>query len=147
MLGTWLVAGRKLQPDGRTWIDNPHPSQWRFYRILNDHAIQDDYISPAPHVEIPERDRLYGTNIRIFDPASDTWTMAWIGTGAHGVLEFSATWQDGTIVMESIDQKQLKRNIFHDFTPRSFSWRQEWSIDGGASWVIVSVLEATRTGE
>jgi hypothetical protein len=145
LLGTWLVAGRRLDRDGKTWLPLAHPAQWRFYRILNGHAIQDDWTEPAPAVDVPESQRSYGTNIRIYNPERARWEMSWIHSGARETLVFTAVSEPGEIVMSSVAGEPPRRNVFHGIGPHSFEWRQEWSFDGGQTWVVVATFHATRT--
>jgi hypothetical protein len=144
LLGTWEVEARRLSRDGSTWKEAEHPAQWRFYRILDGHAIQDDFISPAPGIDVPESARTYGTNIRIYNAKQQHWEMAWIDSGAREAREFSAVSKPGEIVMSSKDTEQRRRITFYEITESSFRWRQEWTFDGGATWVPVSYLEAKR---
>ena len=144
LLGTWLVEARRLQRDGQTWIASEHPAEWHFYRILDDQAIQDDWIDPAPHIEVPADARTFGTNIRIYNSGLGQWEMAWISTTAREAWEASATFVNGEIIMRLKDLVPERRNIFHGFTADRFSWRQEWTFDGGETWTPVAYLEATR---
>ncbi len=147
LLGTWHVEARRLQRDGKTWVSSEHPAEWRFYRILDDQAIQDDWIDPAPHIDVPKGARTFGTNIRIYNSELETWEMAWIATTARKALTFTATFAEGEIVMRALGATPARRNIFHNFTANHFSWRQEWTFDGGESWAPVVYMEATRTAE
>lgn len=144
LLGTWLVDAKSLQRDGQTWVENPHPAEWRFYRILGGEAIQDDFISPAPHIQLDKGQRTWGTNIRIFNREKNAWEMAWIATGGREVLSFSATYLDGEIIMSARGVEPPRRNVFHNISADRFSWRQDWSFDAGETWVPVAHLEARR---
>ena len=145
LLGAWQARQRSLQADGTTWVDAPHPARWNFYRILDGAAVQDDWIAPSPDVPLVDGGtRFRGTNLRSYDPGTDTWHCIWISSAQAAPRRFSATWRDGTFVMTAIDTPQPRRNIFSDITASSFRWRQEWSFDGGASWTPVAYIEATR---
>ncbi|MCZ6617965.1 MAG: hypothetical protein O7E57_07505 [Gammaproteobacteria bacterium] len=143
LLGSWLVSGRSLSPDGQTWKENPHPALWTFYGILNDHGIQDDWTSPAPHIAVAEATRTYGTNIRIFNNTERRWEMAWIDSTNQLVRSFTATSSIDQIIMNSVGRTPPRRNIFYEMTSEGFRWRQEWTFDEGKTWVPVSYLEAT----
>ena len=97
-----------------------------------------------PDVDVPESERSYGTNLRIYDPESGDWQMAWISTGARRILTFTARVENGQIVMHARGLDPPRRNVFHAFAADTFSWRQEWSFDGGETWTPVAYLEATR---
>ncbi len=150
LLGTWEVSQRTLKRgatdrnDPASWIVPEQPNEWRFYTILNGHAIQDDFIAPASWVDVAESRRGYGTNIRIFNPDKGHWEMAWIATAAREAWEFTATSKEGEIVMYSIDLEPPRRNFFHSFTADSFRWRQERTFDDGDTWVPVVYIEAKR---
>ena len=125
LIGSWLVSGRKLSPDGQTWTENPHPALWHFYRILHGHGIQDDWISPAPHISIDGSTRIYGTNIRIFNATEKRWEMAWIDSTNRIVRSFTAISTDDEIIMNSVGMTPPRRNIFHPrrFRRRDSRWR------------------------
>jgi hypothetical protein len=36
------------------------------------------------------------------------------------------------------------RNIFSDIKSDSFDWTQQWTFDGGKSWVEVARIKCTR---
>lgn len=150
LLGTWEVSQKSLKRgatdpnDPASWIVAQHPGEWRFYTILGGQAIQDDFIAPASWVDAPDSQRLYGTNVRIFNAEKGEWEMAWVSTTTREVWRFTATSKEGEIVMRSVDLDPPRRNIFHDFTPDSFRWRQEWTFDGGKTWIPVAYIEARR---
>ncbi|MEJ2130117.1 MAG: hypothetical protein P8Y95_00455 [Gammaproteobacteria bacterium] len=150
LLGTWEISQRTLKrgatdpSDPASWIVSEYPKEWRFYTILNGHAVQDDFISPASWVDVPESQRSYGTNIRVFNEKKGKWEMAWISSTAREVWKFTATSKEGEIVMRSVDLDPPRRNFFHSFEKDAFSWRQEWTFDGGETWVPVVYIEAKR---
>jgi hypothetical protein len=144
LIGSWVVTGKNLSRDGQIWTDNAHPALWRFYYILDGHGIQDDFTSPAPDVDVAPSERTFGTNIRIYDPASGQWAMAWIDSKQRKTLTFTATSKTGEIVMQAIGAEPPRRNIFDNISSEAFDWRQEWSFDAGKTWVPVAYLYARR---
>jgi hypothetical protein len=116
-------------------------AEWRWYYILDGHAIQDDWFS----VDSTNNLQWVGTNIRIYNPEENQWHMAWIDKTNRRLGTFTATYENGTIIMKGTNTKgrQIK-NIFSNITKKTFDWTQQWTFDGGKSWVEVTKIRCTR---
>ena len=55
---------------------------------------------------------------------------------------------EGNIVMEilSPEQDPPRRIIFYEPHENGWNWAQEWTFDGGKTWVPVYRIKATRWG-
>ncbi|BDX08685.1 hypothetical protein [Planctobacterium marinum] len=76
LLGQWAITDFNLTADGR-W-QKGQGADWHWYTIFDGHAIQDDWIAPALNQDIPDSERQFGTNIRIFNPKENHWELAWM---------------------------------------------------------------------
>ena len=143
LIGTWQCNGANRQPDG-TWKDNPAPALWTWFYTLDGNAIQDVWESSA------QAGGGIGTNLRVFDSESQIWNIVWATTGQRDLAFFSATSQDGDLVMTG-DQPARKpfpahsaRITFHSVTEASFAWKYEASAPGTTQWAEFSRLECVR---
>lgn len=92
---------------------------------------------------------LVGASIRIFNPATDLWSISWadnvlcgltppvIGCFVDGMVEFFGDdMHDGTPVRV--------RFRWSNVTTDALRWEQAFSIDGGASWETNWIMSFTR---
>jgi hypothetical protein len=149
-VGSWEAEGRAFLPDGSV---RRHWWQIHFDWVLEGRAIQDVWITPArqgPHAGQSEPwgpfTSQYGTSIRVYDPASDSWRVTWIDPCCQYRAELSGRLIGDEIVQEGTgsDGRRL-RWIFSDIGPQTFRWRAELSPDDGATWHKALELHATRT--
>lgn len=141
LVGHWKIADKGLGQDGK-WQDG-NGADWNFYWILNGSAIQDDWISPSLSQPEPKSGRQYGTNIRIFNPKKNQWEMAWASNSGQKVDTFTATENQGEIVMKGFYNGAETRITFFDIKPKRFSWKME-TQDAKGEWRIIYRIEATR---
>ena len=142
LVGIWDIKDETLQPDG-TWKTN-EGAEWIWYYVLDGHAIQDDWIAPPRNVPAGEAPRRYGTNLRIYNPATQQWDLAWISNLDRKLSTFTATMQDNALVMRSAEADgQPSRITFFDITPTTFEWKLELEQEDG-SWAEVYRIHGTR---
>ncbi len=146
MIGKWRTTEEGLKPDGSGWQPS-NGADWHFYYTLNGWAVQDEYYSPPldTAVEDPNK-RQMGTNIRIFDPETKQWIMAWATKAGKRVDIYSATSTDKKIVMlgRPGDTGKFRRITFFDMRGDSFEWTLEFSDDGKTSWMTVYKIHGKR---
>lgn len=140
LAGIWNAEQTSRNKDG-TWSEKTTDAEWRWYYILDGHAIQDDWYSPDSTNTL----QWVGTNIRIYNPDEKQWHMAWIDKTNRRLATFTATLEHDEIIMQGTNAKGRKiRNIFSDISAESFNWTQQWTLDGGKSWVEVARIHCTR---
>lgn len=133
LVGTWKCTGFTRQKDG-SWEPNPWQNTWTWYWALDGRAIQDVWEAPP---ESPSGASV-GTNVRIYDPISGQWHMAWTTTLTNQFDFFTATQQGEEMVMRGRipgrgpRPDHFARITFHDIGPVSFLWRYEASLSGEA---------------
>lgn len=146
LVGSWDLDVVETTPDGRTLR---RPGEWHFNWALEGRAVQDVWIVPSRgagrHADAPAHLHRYGTTLRTYDPASDTWRIQWTEpvTGLHltqtGRREGDRIVQNGTL-----PSGMPIRWSFNDIAPDSFVWRSEVSPDGGATWWTNTEFTARR---
>ena len=140
LVGTWDIDQLIINKDG-TWGGRKRHAIWKWYYILDGHAIQDDWIL----VDSLNNQHVAGTNIRIYNPEEKQWYMAWIDKTVRRLATFTATNDNGTVVMEGHNAKGKHiKNIFLNIKKNEFDWRQEWTFDDGKSWITVTKIHGTR---
>lgn len=142
LLGHWVISDSTRDASG-VWQDGVGAS-WHFYPILNGHAVQDDWISPALSVPSSSGSRQYGTNIRIYNPKKQRWEMAWASVKGQQVDTFVATETDSAIIMTGQFNGQQSKITFYDIKVNSFLWKLEFQQAQTDSWSEVYRIEAIR---
>lgn len=144
--GTWTCIPAARQPDGTLKESEARPT-WTWHYALNGHAVQDVWI-PDPAQSRPGA--AMGTNLRVYDPEKDQWTMVWTTETLGRFQTFNARMKDGEIVMNGdVPQGQfpahMARITFHNISDDHFDWKYEASNPGdGVNWQLHSTLACDR---
>jgi len=77
LFGVWDAYQVKRNRDG-SWASDTTHSEWRWYAILEGHAIQDDWVKFEASNGSAQTPQVVGTNIRIYNSSENQWHMAWI---------------------------------------------------------------------
>jgi hypothetical protein len=129
-IGTWSIEW--IGPDAQR-----ANGELCFGWVLDGRAVQDVWIVPGrgqpgegrpPHA-------FYGTTVRFYDPTIEAWRSTWIEPINHRVRRFIGRPVGEDIVLLSDEDLPQLRWRFTDITPDSFTWRGEYSIDGGTTWI------------
>jgi hypothetical protein len=147
LVGEWSIRDYTLTKTGE-WQEL-NGADWNFYWILDGAAIQDDWIAPSLSKPAPEAGRQLGTNIRIFNPKTSEWEMAWISNGGKKLENFSAKNVDDTVVMSGDYQGVPTRITFYDIRKAQFSWKMERPKKDAkgeytSDWRTIYKIEGTR---
>lgn len=137
-LGSWDINDSQLAADGTGWSDGGG-ARWDFVCVGNGTAIQDFWMPNSGGV---------GTNLRIYQPETNSWDVAWAVTKQPGMTLISAS-EDadtGNIVMhyKSPIPNPLRRITFFPAEKDSWKWHLEQSRDEGKTWLAVYRISATR---
>ncbi len=144
LAGIWDAYQVKRNRDG-TWSRDTTHAEWRWYYILDGHAIQDDWISLKMNNDSTTTPQVVGTNIRIYNPEEKQWHLAWIDKTNRRLATFTAMHEDGRVIMTGHNaQGRLIRNTFSNMTAQAFDWRQEWTADEGKTWFAVAKIWCKR---
>lgn len=144
LIGKWRVQDWQLQKNGH-WRKQAGAT-WTFYSIQGNTAIRDEWQSKiSEDQQIPG----FGSQLRVFDPLSKTWSAAWLSSRTRA-LEFFKGHETATEVLfetEANDKGRSTRVIFNNIQENNFNWQMQWSTNSGESWTTVYKLQATRIGE
>ena len=116
--------------------------EWHFARVLEGMAIQDVIVLPSrdTRTDIPHPDEEYGTTLRIYNPSTHAWDIAYCYTGR--IMRLEARKQDGMIVLTNIADERQKW-VFATIEDDTFHWQNVTVADDG-TWRINVDLYATR---
>lgn len=136
LVGSWEIDVTEFLEDGST---RRRPGEWHFGWVLEGRAIQDVWIVPPrgtrDHADAAVNSNYYGTTLRVYDPRIDAWRIQWTDPVAQAYLTMIGRKRGNDIVQDGQDAAgNLRRWSFSEITPRSFRWRGEVSVDGGATW-------------
>lgn len=127
LIGSWDID----------YIDNSNSrvmkGEWHFSWILDGMAIQDVIILPGY-----ER----GTTLRIYNPVTRAWDIAYGYTGR--IMRLEARKQDDKIVLTNIDDERRKW-VFVQIGDEHFHW-QDVKVKDDGEWQINFDLYARRIG-
>ena len=135
-VGDWHIEDESLARDGSGWGPGKG-ARWEFKCIGDGTAVQDFWMPNGGG---------YGTNLRTYNPDTGLWEIVWAAQALNGLMHISAEQaDDGSIVMDILKpvQDPPRRIIFFPPDEGGWSWAQQWSFDGGESWVDVYRIRAT----
>ncbi len=105
--------------------------EWHFSWILEGMAIQDVILLP---------DFECGTSLRLYNPGTHTWDVAYCYTGK--IIRLEARKQDGYIVLTDIEDKRRKW-VFVNIEEDQFHW-QDVRVKEDGQWQVLFDLYAKR---
>lgn len=117
------------------YVDNStsrvRQGEWHFSWILEGMAIQDVIILPGYE---------YGTTLRIYNPGTHAWDIAYCFTGK--IIRMEARKQDGRIVLTNT-QDARKKWVFAKIEDNNFHW-QDVTVNDDGEWHVNFDLYAKR---
>lgn len=143
LVGVWQCALRF--DDGRVAF----PSTWAFKHSLGGFALEHLYFQAkedlVPPLRVLERD-LQSKAITLYDPAARAWrflgasNVAGSGLG-EATQAMTGTLRDGALIFQ---RNVATREVFANVGHQSFTWREETSADGGATWEVTVLIACRR---
>jgi hypothetical protein len=132
-VGSW--QGTLVVPDG-SGGRRERTCEVHFGWVLEGRAVQDVWIVPARNARKPgDPDVMYGTTVRVYDPARDVWTITWIDPVRQAFNRMEGRKVGSDIVQESRGENGARVEWrFSEITADSFHWTARESHDGGTSW-------------
>lgn len=125
LIGSWRID----------YVDNRTScvikGEWHFSWILEGMAIQDVIVLPGFE---------YGTTLRVFNPGTLAWDIAYCYTGK--IMRLEARKQDNKIVLTNIEDEKRKW-VFVEIGDNHFHW-QDITVKKGGSWHVDYDLYAER---
>lgn len=125
LVGSWNID----------YIDNSTSrvikGEWHFSWILEGMAIQDVIVLPGFE---------YGTTLRVYNPGTHAWDIAYCYTGK--IMRFEARKQEGKIVLTGVEDDRRKW-VFQQIEDNSFYW-QDITVAEDGGWHANFDLHAER---
>ncbi len=125
LIGSWQI--KYVESDNSLLIKG----EWHFSWVLEGMAIQDVIILP---------DYEYGTSLRIFNPATHAWDIAYGYTGK--IIRLEARKQNEMIVLTYTGDENRKW-VFTSIDDEKFHWQNVTVTDTG-EWHINAEIYAER---
>jgi len=136
-VGDWNIEDQSLsQEDGKTWSPGKG-ARWNFTCVGDGIAVQDFWMPNGGGK---------GTNLRIYNPETESWDIVWTATGAPGTMNINAKQQEGGEILMNIlspVQNPPRRIIFWPPTEDGWDWSMQMSFDGEKTWADVYKIKAT----
>ena len=146
LVGQWSTTEEVLRNDGSGW-DPAGEADWDLFWAYDGWGIQDNYTSPPKSQKLDdESKRQRGTNLRVYDPDSDTWALTWLTAGSTKAERYTATSNESEVVMLSEElnaRGQYSRITFFDMSDSNFEWKLEQSKDK-ENWYEVYRIHGTK---
>jgi hypothetical protein len=146
----WLIGSWEL--DVRYyWVDvsaRGIKGEVHFEWVLEGRAVQDVWIMPPRSERTGELDKMlnmYGTTLRVWDPAIQAWRVTWINPATNQRSELIGRWSGKDIVqLGTRADGTPMRWIFSEITPDSFRWTGESLEPDGKTWKLGGEFRARR---
>jgi hypothetical protein len=140
LIGSWQMETVRHMEDGST---RKSSGEIHFGWVLEGRAIQDIWIRPGR----PEPSTMYGTTLRVFDPAIDGWHIIWSDPLNQDYSRQIGRAEGRDIVQIGTDSRGLQtRWRFTGIKADSFHWIGEERSSGNDPWRITYEHRASRTG-
>jgi len=135
-IGDWKITDEELEKDGSSWSPGDG-ARWTFMCVGDGLGVQDYWMPNTGG---------FGTNLRIYNPDTESWEIVWAATPKKGFTHISAKQNDqGDIVMDFVSPKPNPPRRITFFAPEDAGWKwvMEMSFDEGESWTAVYRISAT----
>ena len=127
LIGSWRI--HYIESDNSLAIEG----EWHFAWVLEGMAVQDVIILP---------DYEYGTSLRIFNPDTHAWDVAYGYTGK--IIRLEARKQGEMVVLTYIGEENRKW-VFVRIDDNQFHW-QNITVKDNGEWHINAEIYAKRIG-
>lgn len=107
--------------------------EWHFSRVLEGMAVQDVIVLPGFE---------YGTTLRVYNPGTHAWDIAYCYTGR--IMRFEARKQGDIIVLTGVEDERRKW-VFAKIEDDYFHW-QDVTVRDNGEWEVRFDLHARRMG-
>lgn len=118
-----------------------------FAWVLEGRAVQDVWITPriADRPANLENVDGYGTTLRVWDAATQSWRVTWINPVTGHRAQLIGRWSGKDIVQVGTHADGTPiRWIFREITPDSFRWTGEALEPDGTTWKLQGEFRAKR---
>jgi hypothetical protein len=147
----WLIGSWELEVCHYKAVDvtaRRTKGEAHFAWVLEGRAVQDVWIMPRRSERTTDLDKsnnMYGTTLRVWDPAIQAWHIKWINPVTDHREEQIGRWRGKDIVQVGarLDGTPT-RWMFTEITPNSFHWTGESLLPDGKTWKLEGEFRAKR---
>ena len=147
----WLIGSWELDVYHYKAVDvtaSRIKGEVHFGWVLEGRAVQDVWIMPRRSERITELDKsnnMYGTTLRVWDPAIQAWRITWINpvTG-HREEQIGRRCGKDIVQVGARPDGTPTRWMFTEITPDSFRWTGESLQPDGKNWKLEGEFRAKR---
>lgn len=125
LIGSWQINYVESNPS------RVIKGEWHFSRVLEGMAVQDVIILP---------DYEYGTSLRIFNPDTHAWDVAYGYTG--NIIRLEARKQ-GEMIVLTFTGDERRKWVFTEIGEHKFHW-QNITVKDDGEWLINAEIDAER---
>ena len=117
--------------------------------VLEGRAVQDVWIMPRRAARTAGLDKsmnMYGTTLRVWDPAIQAWRITWTNPAGNHREEQIGRWSGNNVVQIGTRSNGTPtRWTFTEITPDSFRWIGESLEPDGKTWKLEGEFRARRS--
>jgi hypothetical protein len=145
LIGSWDMDVLHYRVDLR---QAPRRGEIHFGWVLEGRAVQDVWIMPPRgerHAGLSPADSMYGTTLRVWDPALRAWRVTYLNplTGQRDELTGRRVGDDLVQIGTHADGTPIRWN-FTDITRDSFRWTGVALAQDGVTWTLEGEFHARR---
>ena len=148
VIGSWIGEYEDHMTDGRIETGS---MEVHFFWVLQGLAVQDVWIAPSRtdresgKTGGPSYTRnTYGTTVRVFDPKSECWRVAWLNPAQNVRYDLVGHRVGDDIVQLGIHGDVLAKWVFTQITKTSLIWRGFVMEKDGETWRMHSEFRLRR---
>lgn len=145
IIGSWAGEFRDID----NGVERTGEMEVHLSWALDGRAVQDVWIVPSRAAGTPGQAApgdIYGSTMRIFDPAIEAWRMFWFNPAQPYVRAelIGRRVGDDIVQIGSYGDIAIKW-VFSDIAARSFIWRGYWLDADGVTWTMSTEFRVRRT--
>ncbi|MEU8415626.1 hypothetical protein AB0C24_22790 [Amycolatopsis japonica] len=141
LVGSWNVHNRRLAKrlaGSDDWVEFTAPA--KCWSLFEGKANVDEIVFP---------DGVRGLTLRLFDPATEKWSLNWSSSDTGRLFPpVVGSFSDGRGVFHGDDTEGdtpvRVRFVWSDITDDSARWEQAFSVDGGETWELNWIMDFRR---
>jgi hypothetical protein len=142
-VGSWTGRCVVHLPDGAT---RESPAEAHFALVLEGRAVQDVWIAPARAARGDAPSRMYGTTLRVYDPAERVWRITWLDPVQQLEMRMIGRAVGDDIVQEALADGVRTQWCFTEIRPDSFHWIARRAAAASDAWTITAEFFFQRVG-
>ena len=147
----WLIGSWELEVCHYKAVDvaaRRIKGEVHFGWVLEGRAVQDVWIMPRRSERTTDLDKgnnMYGTTLRVWDPAIQAWHITWINpVTSHREEQIGRRCGNDIVQVGARPDGTPTRWMFTEITPDSYHWTGESLLPDGKTWKLEGGFRAKR---